>query len=57
MFVDLLQHDHERSGFSVNEAPRRLGVSPAAYCALEAGERCSRAYEALAVRGATVRTS
>jgi len=39
MFADLLRHDRERSGFTVEQAARRLGISPAAYHALEAAER------------------
>jgi transcriptional regulator with XRE-family HTH domain len=39
MFSDLLRADRERAGLSVDQAARRLGVSPVAYRRLEAGER------------------
>ena len=39
MFSDLLCGDRERSGLTLEQAARRLGVSPAAYRKLEAGER------------------
>jgi transcriptional regulator with XRE-family HTH domain len=39
MFSDLLRQDRERFGLSVDEAARRLGVTPSAYRELEAGER------------------
>jgi transcriptional regulator with XRE-family HTH domain len=39
MFADLLRRDRERSGLTVEQAARRLGVTPAAYRALEASER------------------
>ena len=39
MFSDLLRADRERYGFTVVQAARRLGISAAAYRALEAAER------------------
>jgi transcriptional regulator with XRE-family HTH domain len=39
MFSDLLRQDRERAGLTIQQAARRLGVSPMAYGRLEAGER------------------
>ena len=39
MFSDLLSQDRERSGLTVEQAARQLGVSAVAYGELEAGER------------------
>jgi transcriptional regulator with XRE-family HTH domain len=39
MFSDMLHRDRERHGLTVDQAARRLGVTPAAYRALETGER------------------
>jgi transcriptional regulator with XRE-family HTH domain len=39
MFAQLLHRDRERYGLSIEQAARQLGVSPAAYQALEAAER------------------
>jgi DNA-binding XRE family transcriptional regulator len=39
MFSDLLRAERERSGLTVEQAARRLGVSPVLYLKLEAGER------------------
>jgi transcriptional regulator with XRE-family HTH domain len=39
MFSDLLRGDRERSDLTIEQAARRLGVPPAAYRKLEAGER------------------
>ena len=41
MFSDLLRGDRERSGLTVEQAARRLGVPPVAYRKHEAGERWS----------------
>jgi transcriptional regulator with XRE-family HTH domain len=37
MFSDLLRADRERSGLTVEQAARRLYVSPVAYRKVEAG--------------------
>jgi transcriptional regulator with XRE-family HTH domain len=39
MFADLLRADRERLGLSIGQAARRLGIFPAVYRQLEAGER------------------
>jgi transcriptional regulator with XRE-family HTH domain len=39
MFSDLLRGDRERSGLTVEQAARRLGVQRDVYRKLEAGER------------------
>jgi DNA-binding XRE family transcriptional regulator len=39
MFAELLRHDRERHGLSVEQAARRVGVPPVAYAKFEAGER------------------
>jgi transcriptional regulator with XRE-family HTH domain len=39
MFENLLRGDRERNGLTIQQAARRLGVSPMAYGRLEAGER------------------
>jgi hypothetical protein len=39
MLSDLVQRDRERNGLSVDEAARRLGVTPAVYRELEPGSR------------------
>lgn len=39
MFSDILRQDHERHGLSIDQAARRIGVSPVLYRKLEAGER------------------
>jgi hypothetical protein len=39
MFADLLRRGRERSGFTVEQAARRFGVTPAAYTAIKTGER------------------
>ena len=39
MFSDLLRGDRERSGLTVEQTARRLGVSLATYRALEAAEQ------------------
>jgi transcriptional regulator with XRE-family HTH domain len=38
MFSDLLRQDRERSGLTLEQAARRLGVRSAFYRKLEAGE-------------------
>jgi transcriptional regulator with XRE-family HTH domain len=39
MFADLLRADRERFGLSTGQAASRIGISPAEYRRLEAGDR------------------